>query len=109
MSNTMHDYILSCGHSYSQFRLLTAGERPYCDYCGAFRRVSFLIGEVRFHCESCGYTRRCGFARLAAESAAAAHATRKQHTVSLQRMELWGPEALHTFDHNGESDIQLPF
>jgi len=81
-----HMVLLTCGHTltFNRAHLPHAWDELYCHRCRDMRAVEALQGEYHVKCRDCRYGRRCGAAKVSAETIAGKHAREKRHTVDVR-------------------------
>lgn len=96
--------VLTCHHAV-EFAATPPmkGELIWCVKCSHMRRVEDAPDEYRVRCRGCSYSRRCGTARLDAETAAARHRKRRpNHRVGIYN----GKELIYVMGADAGDDTQ---
>lgn len=75
---------LSCGHRIhypARVPMPRAGDTVLCLRCNNYSGSSVLCDEWNLRCQECKYGQKFGAAKLSCETAAVAHALKKNHSV----------------------------
>lgn len=99
-----------CDHSlFFTPPLPEVGSEIYCHFCVSSVTVKAIDPEIRIRCTECNYGRGYGQAMVTAETAAATHGSKRNHTVTIKRGEAV-IKLVHEHQQQGIADSgEIPF